>query len=67
MENKKYYLSAHNEIFLNTKTSVFDRKRLYVGIGYNINTEIRIEVDRMNQFFRRSSRDQLNIITFVNF
>jgi hypothetical protein len=67
MQNNKYYLSAYNEIFLNTKTSVFDRNRLYGGIGYNINTAIRIEVGYMNQFFERSSKDQLNIITFVNF
>lgn len=67
MENNKYYLSAYNEIFLNTKTSVFDRNRLYGGIGYNINRAIRIEVGYMNQFFERSNRDQLNIITFVNF
>jgi hypothetical protein len=66
MQNNKYYLSAYNEIFLNTKTSVFDRNRLYGGIGYNINTAIRIEVGYMNQFFERSSKDQLNIITFVN-
>jgi hypothetical protein len=66
MQNNKYYLSAYNEIFLNTKTSVFDRNRLYGGIGYNINTTIRIEVGYMNQFFERSSKDQLNIITFVN-
>ena len=67
MQNNKYYLSAYNEIFLNTKTSVFDRNRLYGGIGYNINTAIRIEVGYMNQFFERSSKDQLNIITLVNF
>jgi hypothetical protein len=67
MQNNKYYLSAYNEIFLNTKTSIFDRNRLYGGIGYNINTAIRIEVGYMNQFFERSSKDQLNIITFVNF
>ena len=67
MENNKYYLSAYNEIFLNTKTSVFDRNRLYGGIGYNINRAIKIEVGYMNQFFERSNRDQLNIITFVNF
>jgi hypothetical protein len=67
MQNNKYYLSAYNEIFLNTKTSVFDRNRLYGGIGYKINTAIRIEVGYMNQFFERSSKDQLNIITFVNF
>ena len=66
-QENKYYLSAYNEIFLNTKTSIFDRNRLYGGLGYNINKNIRFEVGYMNQFFETSSRDQLNIITFVNF
>lgn len=66
-ESNKYYLSAYNEIFLNTESSIFDRNRLYGGIGYGINKSIRIEVGYMNQFFETSSRDQFNIITFVNF
>jgi len=65
--NNKYYVSAYNEIFLNTKSSVFDRNRVYLGIGYNINSNIRIEAGYMNQFFETSSRDQFNIITFVKF
>lgn len=63
----KWYLSAYNEIFLNTKSSIFDRNRLYGGLGYRINKNIRFELGYMNQFFESSSRDQLNIITFVNF
>jgi hypothetical protein len=63
----KYYFSAYNEIFLNTKTSIFDRNRLYGGIGYNVNKNIRIEAGYMNQFFETTSRDQFNIITFINF
>ncbi|MGA1225754.1 MAG: DUF2490 domain-containing protein [Tamlana sp.] len=63
----KFYLSAYNEIFLNTKTSIFDRNRLYGGLGYNINKNIRVEAGYMNQFFETTSRDQFNIITFVNF
>lgn len=63
----KYYLSAYNEIFLNTKTSIFDRNRLYGGIGYNVNKNVRVEAGYMNQFFETTSRDQFNIITFVNF
>lgn len=66
-QESKYYLSAYNEIFLNTKTSIFDRNRLYGGIGYNINKNIRLEAGYMNQFFETTSRDQFNIITFVNF
>ncbi len=64
---KDFYLSAYNEIFLNTKSSVFDRNRLYGGIGYKINKNIRLEAGYMNQFFETSGRDQFNIITFVNF
>ena len=68
-ENGKndFYLSAYNEIFLNTKSSVFDRNRVYGGLGYKINKSIRVEAGYMNQFFETSGRDQFNIITFVNF
>jgi hypothetical protein len=66
-QTSKFYVSAYNEIFLNTKPSIFDRNRLYGGIGYNLNKNVRIEAGYMNQFFETSSRDQFNIITFVNF
>ena len=62
-----WYLSAYNEIFLNTESSVFDRNRLYGGLGYRLNKAVRFELGYMNQFFEQSSRDQLNVITFVNF
>jgi len=61
------YLSAYNEIFLNSKSSIFDRNRVYGGLGYNISKNIKIEVGYMNQFFETNSRDQINLITFVNF
>jgi len=66
-ENNNLYLSTYNEIFLNIESAVFDRNRVFGGIGYQINKNIKIEVGYMNQFFERSSRDQFNIITFVNF
>jgi len=66
-DEKRFYLSAYNELFLNTKSAVFDRNRVFGGIGYHINQNIRLEVGYMNQFFETSSRDQFNIITFVNF
>jgi hypothetical protein len=66
-EKNNYYLSGYNEIFLNTKSSVFDRNRLYGGVGYHINKNIRLEAGYMNQFFENTNRDQLNIIAFVNF
>ncbi|MDO7602868.1 MAG: DUF2490 domain-containing protein [Flavobacteriaceae bacterium] len=63
----KYYLSAYNEFFLNTKSSVFDRNRVYGGLGYQLNKNVRLEAGYMNQFFESGGRDQINLITFVNF
>lgn len=62
-----FYLSAYNEIFLNSKSSIFDRNRVYGGLGYNLNKNIKLELGYMNQFFETDSRDQINIITFINF
>lgn len=61
------YLSAYNEIFLNSEKEYFDRNRLYGGVGYKINNAIRVEVGYMNQFLRTSNRDQVNLIAFINF
>ncbi|WP_345004521.1 DUF2490 domain-containing protein [Snuella lapsa] len=65
--NNKTYISAYNEIFLNTKASIFDRNRLYGGLGYKFSKNFKLELGYMNQFFETSGRDQINIITFVNF
>ena len=61
------YLSAYNEIFLNTETSIFDRNRVYGGLGYKLSSAVKLELGYMNQFFETSSRDQINLIAFVNF
>lgn len=61
------YLSAYNEIFLNTESSVFDRNRVYGGLGYKFSKALRLELGYMNQIFENSGRDQINVIAFVNF
>ena len=64
---KQLYASAYNEMFLNTTSSVFDRNRLYGGLGYKFNAKFKVELGYMNQFFQTSGRDQINVITFYNF
>ncbi|MEL0455137.1 DUF2490 domain-containing protein [Flavobacteriaceae bacterium SZ-1-7] len=66
-ENSPFYFSAYNEIFLNTESAKFDRNRLYGGLGFQVNENLKLEVGYMNQFFETSGRDQFNIIAFVNF
>ena len=64
---QEWYLSAYNEIFLNSKDNVFDRNRLYGGVGCRVNKALRLELGYMNQFFSGAGRDQINLIGFVNF
>ena len=60
------YISAYNEVFLNTAESLFDRNRIYAGIGYKFTKHLRSEIGLMNQSTSSSGRYQLNLITFVN-
>ena len=64
---KYFYLSAYNELFIHSKEAVFDRNRLYAGLGYKINKKMRLEFGYMNQFFENRGRDQINILCFYNF
>ncbi len=67
LKDSNYYISSYNEIFLNGASNVFDRNRVYGGLGYQLTKGIKMEVGYMNQIFESSSRDQINIITFINF
>ena len=64
---KTWYGSVYNEIFLNNKQNIFDRNRLYFGVGYKLNKTAKFEFGYMNQFLNNGNRDQINLITFLNF
>lgn len=66
-EKNPLYFSVYNEVFLNIESSVFDRNRVYAGLGYTFSKALRLELGYMNQFFETSGRDQINLIMFVNF
>jgi len=65
--DKTVYLSTYNEIFLNTEGNIYDRNRLYGGLGYRLSKTVRLEIGYMNQFLPNTNRDQINIISFINF
>ncbi len=59
------YFSAYNEVFLNAAENLFDRNRIYAGIGYKFTKYVRSEIGLMNQSTSTLSRNQLNLITFI--
>ena len=64
---KTLYLSAYNEIFINDRGNLFDRNRIYGGLGYKMTQNINFEIGYMNQLFNKGSRDQINLIGIINF
>ncbi len=66
MTDNTLYFSTYNEVFMNTEQTFFDRNRLYGGLGYRF-SNMRTEIGIMNQSTNNASRNQLNIITFLNF
>lgn len=66
MSPKSLYLSFSDEAFINSKSNVFDRNRLYGGLGYLINKNLRLELGYMSQMLENSKRGQLQILLFNN-
>ncbi len=66
LEKDAIYLSTYNEIFLNDRKTIFDRNRLYGGIGYCFNKSIKLELGYMSQMFEDGNRNQFQIILFNN-
>ena len=60
------YLSAYNELFINAKTPIFDRDRLYGGIGYAAMPTLRFETGLMYQLFETRHRPQWQVVCFHN-
>ncbi len=66
MQDGTVYLSLYNEIFVKPEDQYFDRNRVYGGVGYRFSKNVRTEIGVMNQSSPVTSRNQLNIMTFVN-
>jgi len=64
---KTFYASAYNEIFINAQNQLFDRNRIYGGIGYKVTDNLKFEVGYMNQRFNVGNRDQVNLIANFSF
>lgn len=67
MADKTVYLSAYNEIFINNNQTIFDRNRLYGGVGFKLNKLVKFELGYMNQFLNNANRDQINLFILLSF
>jgi hypothetical protein len=61
------YFSAYNELFVNINETLFDRNRLYAGLGLSLNESIRVETGYMIQTQKNRTKGQLQLIVYNNF
>lgn len=66
MQKSALYASAYNEIFLNSEKPVFDRDRVYGGMGYAISKTVRVEAGLMYQIYESRNRPQFQFAVFNN-
>jgi hypothetical protein len=66
MVNNTVYFSAYDEIFVNGQSPVYDRNRLYGGLGFYINKNFKFELGYMSQMLESTQRSQFQIILFNN-
>jgi hypothetical protein len=66
LDKNAIYLSAYNEIFVNTEKPFFDRNRIYVALGFVINKNFKVEAGVMSQILEQSNRNQFQIVIFNN-
>lgn len=67
MVSKALYLSLYNEIFIQPKSPVFDRDRVYGAIGYVFSSNLKVEAGLMVQLLENSDRAQFQIALFNTF
>ncbi len=67
MVSKAIYLSLYNEIFIQPKSPVFDRDRVYGAIGYVFSSNLKVEAGMMAQLLENSDSAQFQIALFNTF
>lgn len=67
MEKSACYFSAYDEIFFHADKPVFDKNRIYAGLGYVLSPTVRLEIGDMVQMYEKGSRHQLQLMMFHNF
>lgn len=67
MLSKTLYAAASNEIFLRTKSPIFDANRLYGALGYTFSKNIKTELGFMAQTREHSNRNQVMVSLLTNF
>ena len=66
LDKNAIYLSAYNEIFVNTEKPLYDRNRVYAALGFVINKNFKVEAGFMSQILEQSNRNQFQIVIFNN-
>jgi hypothetical protein len=64
MVKNTVYLSFYNELFVNARSPLYDRNRLYGAVGFVFSRFLRAEIGMMAQTLEKTNRNQLQLVFF---
>ncbi len=65
-----YFIAINNEVMLNFKNDpsmIFDRNRLYTGLGYQVNPKTNFQLGYMNQFIHIPNNAKAQVDQIIQF
>lgn len=65
-EKGTWYLSAYDEVFMNTERDFFDRNRLYGAVGYQFNKNMHMQTGMLQQQLNDFGKWYLQFAIFIN-
>ena len=66
METGAFFFGLYNEIFINGEEELFDRNRLYGGIGYQLNKNVNLQTGMLYQRLRTTGKGYLQFAVVFN-
>ena len=65
MDTITWYFCSSNELFLKNTGELLDRNRFAIGVGYQKDKNLKVEVSLMNQALSSNNRNQI-LIALIN-
>ena len=62
----KWFLNVYDEVFINLQEPIFGQNRLYGAVGYNIKSDLNIQLGYLKNHFTGVNFDRLQLGVFFN-
>jgi len=66
IEKGTFFVGIYDEVFMNTKSTFFDRNRLYFSLGYQVKKSLQVQLGYLNQRLNSFGKHHLQLGVIFN-